>query len=225
MHEQFSEVGDAITAIATGQMVIVLDSEDRENEGDLVMAAEKVTPETIHFMISEGRGQLCIPILDRTARRLGLKQMVAEIEHASMPRFTVPVDHRNCKTGISPLERTVTIQAIVNPQSQPADFVRPGHVFPLVARQGGVMERPGHTEAAVDLARLAGLAPAGVLCEICSRDGLHMAECAELLQLATDFGLPVITIDALIRYRRQQAPKPAATQGEDVLHCRLGSSM
>ena len=203
MSDQFSRVEEAIEAIAAGQIVIVLDSEDRENEGDFVMAAEKVTPQAIHFMISHGRGQLCVPVMPDVAQRLRLTPMVLGDGDDSMPRFTVPVDHRNCKTGISPLERAVSIQAMLDETSRAEDFLRPGHIFPLVAVEGGVLERPGHTEAATELARMAGLSPAGVLCEICSRDGMHMADLPELLQIAAEFGRPLITMYDLILYRRR----------------------
>ena len=202
MRDWFSPMDDAIQAIAAGQVVIVLD-DDRENEGDFVMAAEKVSPQMVHLMISKGRGQLCMPIMPGLADRLGFVPMVSDDTDATLPRFTVPVDHRNCKTGISPLERTLTIRTIIETTSQPDDFVQPGHVFPLIAKEGGVEERPGHTEAAVDIARLAGLRPAGLLCEICSSDGLHMADRAELLEIAAELGAPITTIAHLIRFRRR----------------------
>jgi 3,4-dihydroxy 2-butanone 4-phosphate synthase / GTP cyclohydrolase II len=193
----------------------VLDAEDRENEGDFVMAAEKVTAETIHLMTSEGRGQLCMPILPDTARRLRLRPMVAR-RAAGMPCFTIPVDHALCRTGISPQERAFTVRGICDSTSKPRDFVRPGHIFPLVAREGGVLERPGHTEATVDLMRMAGLSACGVLCEICSRDGQHMATGPELFELGERFDLRIITIDQVIELRRrtvgsQIAPQPQST--------------
>lgn len=197
---EFSSVEEAVEAIADGRLVIVVDSEDRENEGDFIGAAEKVTSEMVHFMISEGRGQLCMPVLPETADRLQLTPMVTPADPGT-PRFTVPIDHCLCRTGISPQERVFTIQNIISPQTSPDDFVRPGHVFPLVAEEEGVLRRPGHTEATVDLARMAGLTPAGVLCEICSRDGRHMAERDELLELADQFDFPIITIDALVGFR------------------------
>ena len=198
--QHFSQIEDAIPAIAAGRVVIVVDSEDRENEGDFIGAAEKATPEMIHFMVSEGRGQLCVPLLPETARRLDLAPMVADGD-PDTPRFAVPVDAIECHTGISPSERARTIQRMIDPATRPADFVRPGHVFPLIARERGVFERQGHTEAAVDLARLAGVIPAGILCEICSRDGRNMARGDELAEIAREFQLPIITIDDLIEYR------------------------
>jgi 3,4-dihydroxy 2-butanone 4-phosphate synthase/GTP cyclohydrolase II len=202
----FSPFEDALDALAHGRMIIVADSEDRENEGDFLVAAEKVTAEAIHFMITHGRGQVCMPIRPETARSLGLEPMVSQ-PGPGMPCFAVPVDHCLCKTGISPKERALTIQMIVDPSTRPADLLRPGHIFPVIAREGGVLERPGHTEATVDLMRAAGLGVAGVLCEICSRDGKHMATGPELLQIAEEFHLPIITIDDVIRFR--QAGKAA----------------
>lgn len=203
MNAGFSRIEDALEALSIGLLTIVVDSEDRENEGDFVVAAEKVTPETIHFLISHGRGQVCMPIPKSTADRLEFSPMVAG-RGADIPNFTIPVDHAECRTGISPFERCATIHAIADEASKAGDFIRPGHLFPLVAREGGVLERPGHTEATIDLMRLAGLRPAGVLCEICSNDGLHMATRDELLELAAEYRLPIITIDALIEYRRKQ---------------------
>jgi 3,4-dihydroxy 2-butanone 4-phosphate synthase/GTP cyclohydrolase II len=201
MPTQFSRIEDAVFALAKGRMIIVVDAEDRENEGDFVMAAEKVTAESIHFMTSEGRGQLCTPVLPETGSRLRLRQMVAR-RRTSMPCFTIPVDHALCRTGISPQERAFTVRSIADPTTKPRDFVRPGHVFPLIAREGGVLERPGHTEATVDLMRMAGLAACGLLCEICSRDGKHMATGPELFEIGDRFDLPVITIDQVIEFRR-----------------------
>jgi 3,4-dihydroxy 2-butanone 4-phosphate synthase/GTP cyclohydrolase II len=200
----FARMEEALEALANGRMIIVADAEERENEGDLVAAAEKVTAETIHFMISEGRGQLCMPLRPEMARRLQLRPMVPN-KSLEMPCFAVPVDHRFCRTGISPKERAFTIQMMVDPASRPDDFVRPGHIFGLIAREGGVLQRPGHTEATVDLVRMAGLSGAGVLCEVCSRDGRNMAKGDELMQIAESFQLPVITIDDVIRHRQLQA--------------------
>src|SRR5262245_11006726 len=198
----FSRIEDALEALVIGLPVIVLDSEDRENEGDFVVAAEKITPQIVHFLITHGRGQVCMPITTDTARRLNLQPMVPA-RGKEMPNFTVPIDHGNCKTGISPFERCATIRAIVDEESRPEDFVRPGHMFPLVARDGGVLVRQGHTEASIDLVRMAGLSPAAVLCEICSNDGLHMARQEELLHLADDCHIPIVTIDNLIDLRQK----------------------
>lgn len=202
--DHISPIKTGIEAIGAGRVLIVMDSEDRENEGDFLAAAEFITPEMIHFMTSHGRGQLCMPVSPDIAERLQLTPMVAHREPDS-PCFTIPVDLRDCKTGISPTECARTIRAMLDPYSRPQDFVRPGHIFPLIAREGGVLTRPGHTEASVDLARLAGLASAGVLCEICSRDGRNMAWGEELWQLADEFDLPLVSIDNLINYRRSMA--------------------
>ncbi len=202
MKSMYSPICDAVEAIASGGIAIVVDSEDREDEGDFVAAAELITPQLIHFMISEGRGQLCVPILPRVAQRLELSLMVQDIHGDLLPRFAVPVDHRNCRSGISPVERAYGIRALVNPESRPDDFVKPGHIFPLIARTEGVLSRTGHTEAAVDLTLLAGLSPAGVLCEICSNDGKTMAKRQELSELARRFAMPIVTIDDLIEYRQ-----------------------
>jgi 3,4-dihydroxy 2-butanone 4-phosphate synthase/GTP cyclohydrolase II len=199
----FSRLEEAIEALANGRIVIVADAEERENEGDLLVAAEKVTAESVHFMISEGRGQLCMPLRSEIARRLQLRPMVPN-KSLGTPCFAVPVDHRFCRTGISPKERAFTIQMMIDPTTRPDDFVRPGHIFPLIARDGGVLQRPGHTEASVELTRMAGLTGAGVLCEICSRDGRNMATGDELMQIAETFHLPIITIDEVIRQRQLQ---------------------
>jgi 3,4-dihydroxy 2-butanone 4-phosphate synthase/GTP cyclohydrolase II len=201
--KRLSTIDAAVEAIAAGRVVIVMDAEDRENEGDFICAAEKVTPEIINFMITYGRGRLCVPILPDVAERLQLPPVV---EHNTAPlqtAFTVSVDHRTSRTGITAQERAKTIQELVNPNSKPSDFYRPGHVDPLIAKEGGVLRRAGHTEAAVDLARLAGLTPAGVLIEILNDRG-DRASREELYQLAERFGLPIITIEELIRYRRRR---------------------
>lgn len=203
MRKGFARIEDALEALANGLVVIVLDSEDRENEGDFVAAAEHVSPEMIHFLISHGRGQVCMPVARQTAERLQFVPMVTGLGK-EMPNFTLPVDHVSCKTGISPLERCATIQAIMNEETRAEDFDRPGHMFPLVARDGGVLVRQGHTEASIDLVTLAGLRPGAVLCEICSSDGRNMAARDELLDLADDCRIPLVTIDALIEYRQRQ---------------------
>jgi 3,4-dihydroxy 2-butanone 4-phosphate synthase / GTP cyclohydrolase II len=203
MNPHFSTIDDAIAAIRRGQIVIVVDAEDRENEGDFVCAAEKVTPEVVNFMIREGRGQLCMPILPDVAQRLELPQMVESNSAPHGTAFTVPVDHRSSRTGITTQERATTIRAILDPASKPSDFVRPGHLFPLVAKEGGVLRRAGHTEAAVDLARLADLSPAGVLLEILDNHG-DRAGREFLFTLAAQHDLHIISIEELLRYRRQR---------------------
>ncbi len=193
----YSKLEDALSALSEGRIIIVADSEERENEADFLVAADRITAQDVHFMISHGRGQLCMPVVPSIARRLNLKPMVAR-RSPNTPCFTVPVDHSLCKTGISPKERAFTIRKIVEEATRAEDFGRPGHIFPLIAREGGLLERQGHTEATIDLMRLAGLAPAGVLCEICSSDGEHMATGDELLEIARAFELPIITIDDVI---------------------------
>jgi len=201
MAEQFSSVEAAVAAIRRGEIVIVVDAEDRENEGDFVCAAETARTEQINFMLRHGRGQVCMPILPDLARRLELPQMVASNSAPLGTAFTVPVDHVSARTGITAGERARTIAAILDPATRPADLVRPGHLFPLVAKEGGVLRRAGHTEAAVDLARMADLAPAGVLCEILDDTG-NRADRAALFALAAEHRLEIISIEELIRQRR-----------------------
>ena len=201
MPSRFSTIEAAAAAIGRGAVVIVVDAEDRENEGDFVCAAEKATPEIVNFMIREGRGQVCMPILPDVARRLELPMMVEANSTPLGTAFTVPVDHKTARTGITAAERATAIAAILDPATRPADLVRPGHLFPLVAKEGGVLRRAGHTEAAVDLARLAGLAPAGVLCEILDESG-NRADREALFALAARHGLEIISIEQLIRHRR-----------------------
>ncbi len=201
MPSKFSTIEVAVQFVRDGGVVVVVDAEDRENEGDFVCAAEKVTTETINFMITHGRGQLCMPILPDVSRRLELHPMVEANTAPLGTNYTVPVDHRSTRTGITAAERACTILAICDPASVPTDFHRPGHLFPLVAKEGGVLRRAGHTEAAVDLARMAGLQPAGCLCEILDQQG-DRASRDELRKLAEDFQLPIITIKQLIAYRR-----------------------
>jgi 3,4-dihydroxy 2-butanone 4-phosphate synthase/GTP cyclohydrolase II len=201
--ERLSSIESAVQSLAAGRIVIVMDAEDRENEGDFICAAEKVTPELVNFMITHGRGQLCMPILPEAAHRLELPPIVEQNTAPLQTAFTVPVDHRSSRTGITAPERAKTICEILNPHSKPGDFVRPGHLYPIVAKEGGVLRRAGHTEAAVDLARLAGLKPAGVLIEILGAEG-DRATPEELFALAKKFQLDIISIEALIRHRRVQ---------------------
>jgi 3,4-dihydroxy 2-butanone 4-phosphate synthase/GTP cyclohydrolase II len=202
MTEEFSKIEDALQALKEGRVIIVVDDEDRENEGDFVAAAEKITPETIEFMITHGRGLLCMPILPETADRLRLGPMVDRNTAPHETPYTVPVDHISCRTGISAEERATTVRAVLDPATRPGDLVRPGHLFPLVAKEGGVLRRAGHTEAAVDLARLAGLTPAGVICEI--THGIRMAGRDQLLAVAREHNLPIVSIEGLIKFRRRQ---------------------
>jgi 3,4-dihydroxy 2-butanone 4-phosphate synthase/GTP cyclohydrolase II len=201
MGGEFSTIEAAIEAIARGEIIIVVDAEDRENEGDFICAAEKVTPEVVNFMITHGRGQLCLSILPEVSERLKLAPMVEANTSFLGTSYTVPVDHKSCRTGITAHERSCTITSIIDPTSVPSDFVRPGHLFPLVAKEGGVLRRAGHTEAAVDLVRLAGLAPGGAVCEILGDDG-DRASREHLFELAHEFNLQIISIEELIRYRR-----------------------
>jgi 3,4-dihydroxy 2-butanone 4-phosphate synthase / GTP cyclohydrolase II len=199
---KLSTIEEAVEAISQGKVIIVMDDEDRENEGDFVCAAESVTTEIVNFMITNGRGQLCMPLLPDDCKRLNLPPMV---NHSNCPLgtgFTVPIDHRRCRTGITAGERAMTILEAVNPESKPGDFVRPGHLFPLLAKEGGVLRRAGHTEAAIDLTRMAECRPAGVLCEILSADG-NRATRDELYKLAEIHELKIITIEQLIKYRRR----------------------
>ncbi len=201
MPTSFSTIEAAVAAIARGDVVIVVDAEDRENEGDFVCAADKATTEVVNFMIREGRGQVCMAILPDVAQRLDLPMMVATNSTPLGTAYTVPVDHRTARTGITAAERATAIAAIVDPTSKPTDFVRPGHLFPLVAKEGGVLRRAGHTEAAVDLPRMAGLAPAGVICEILDDSG-NRADRQALFALAKAHRLEIISIEQLIRHRR-----------------------
>ena len=199
---QFDTIDDVVSDVARGRIVIVTDGADRENEGDLVMAAEKATPEAVNFMAKHGRGLICVPISNERAEQLGLQRMVVQNREMYRTDFTVSVDAaRGITTGISAQDRAATIQAIANPKSSPDDLVQPGHVFPLRAKDGGVLRRTGHTEAAVDLARMAGLQPAGVLCEILHDDGT-MARLPELMEFRTRHGLRICTIQNLIAHRR-----------------------
>ncbi|GAA4722868.1 bifunctional 3,4-dihydroxy-2-butanone-4-phosphate synthase/GTP cyclohydrolase II [Brevibacillus fulvus] len=190
----------AVQDLQQGKVVIVVDDEDRENEGDLICLAEKATPEAINFMVTHGRGLVCVPITEEHARRLELHPMVAANTDKHGTAFTVSIDEAETHTGISAYERSQTIMAMLDPAKGAADFRRPGHIFPLIARQGGVLRRPGHTEAAVDLAQLAGAFPAGVICEVLNEDGT-MARLPQLKQMAEQFGLKLISIADLIRYR------------------------
>jgi len=199
---KFDPIEDVLKDIRDGRMVIVTDDEDRENEGDLVMAAEKITPEAINFMLTHGRGLICVPITAARAEELGLQRMVVENRESLRTDFTVAVDAaKGITTGISAHDRARTVQVLVDPKSTPADLVQPGHSHPLRAKPGGVLQRAGHTEASVDLARLAGLQPAGVICEILNKDGT-MARLPDLMQIRQEHGLKICCIADLIAFRR-----------------------
>ena len=198
----FSSIEKTLEAIKSGKIVIVMDDEDRENEGDFVCAAETVTDAQVNFMLQHGRGQVCMSVLPETCQRLELTPMVSHNTAPLQTAFTVPVDHITNKTGITAQERATTIRAIIDPTSKPTDFVRPGHLFPLEAKEGGVLRRAGHTEAIIDLVRLAGMLPGGVLCEILDDTG-NRANRDTLFAVAEQFGLEIITIAELIKYRRR----------------------
>ncbi len=201
-NSEFSPIPDAIRRIRAGEMVIVVDDPDRENEGDFVMAAEKVTPAAINFMAQHGRGLICVPMLGDRLDKLGLTPMVNVNTELREAAFTVSVDlKKGTSTGISASDRSKTIRALIDNKTRAEDLAKPGHVFPLRARDGGVLVRTGHTEAGVDLSRLAGLAPSSVICEIMSPDGT-MARMPELIRMAKKHGLAIITIRDLISYRR-----------------------
>ncbi|GAA0090986.1 bifunctional 3,4-dihydroxy-2-butanone-4-phosphate synthase/GTP cyclohydrolase II [Paraclostridium bifermentans] len=198
---KFNHIEEAIEDIRDGKIVVVIDDEDRENEGDLLMAAEKVTPEAINFMATYGKGLICMPLTEEYLKRLNIPQMVKDNTDNHETAFTVSIDHIETTTGISAYERALTIQKVLEKESTPNDFRRPGHIFPLKARKGGVLVRNGHTEAAVDLARLAGLKPGGVICEIMSKDGT-MARTDELIEFCKIHNLKIITIKDLVEYRK-----------------------
>ncbi|WP_027953322.1 bifunctional 3,4-dihydroxy-2-butanone-4-phosphate synthase/GTP cyclohydrolase II [Halobacillus kuroshimensis] len=199
----FDSVEKAIDVLKQGKLVIVCDDEDRENEGDFIGIAEHASTEMINFMIKHGRGLVCAPITNETAEALELMPMVNDNSDPNQTAFTVSVDHQETTTGISADERALTIREMLNPESKASDFQRPGHIFPLIAKEGGVLRRAGHTEAAVDLARLAGARPAGVICEIIKDDGT-MARVPDLKEMAEAFDIPMITIADLIAYRHEQ---------------------
>ena len=200
MSRPFSSVPAAVDAIARGEVVIVVDDEDRENEGDFICAAEKTTAENINFMLS-GRGQLCAPVLPDACRRLDLTPLVEPIIAPLRTAFMTPIDHRTARTGVTAEERALTVRSLADPNATAEDFVRPGHLYPLLAKEGGVLRRAGHTEATVDLCRMAGLVPAGVLAEILDERG-ERATSRQLLALAAKHNLEIISIEQLIAHRR-----------------------
>ena len=198
---RFNTIEEALEDIKKGRMIVVVDHEDRENEGDLLMAAEKVTAESVNFMASYGKGMICVPLTEERAEQLDLGLMVTRNTDNMKTAFTITVDYKSSTTGISAFERANTIKELANPNALSKDFNRPGHIFPLIARDGGVLSRSGHTEAAVDLARMAGLYPAGVICEVMNEDGT-MARLPRLIEFSKKHGLKIITIEELIQYRR-----------------------
>lgn len=199
---KFNTVEEAIEDIKAGKIVVVVDDEDRENEGDLLMAAEKVTPEAINFMAKFGRGLICMPVTGERLKELNIHPMVERNTDSHETAFTVSIDAIETSTGISAYERAATILKVLDPNSSEKDFKRPGHLFPLEAKAGGVLKRAGHTEAAVDLPKIAGLYPAGVICEIMNEDGT-MARVPQLMEYVKEHNLKIITIADLISYRRK----------------------
>ncbi len=202
---ELNDIKSAIEDIRNGKIVIVVDDEDRENEGDFVVAASKVTPEIINFMTKEGRGLICVPLVESRCKDLGLELMVTDNTDPHKTQFTVSVDLKGhgVTTGISASDRAKTIQALVDEKTSARDLNRPGHIFPLIAKPGGVLRRTGHTEAAIDLARLAGLPPAGAIVEIMNEDGT-MARLPQLMEIAKRFDLKIISIEDLVAYRMEQ---------------------
>jgi 3,4-dihydroxy 2-butanone 4-phosphate synthase/GTP cyclohydrolase II len=197
----FNTIEETIEAMKNGEMVIIVDDEDRENEGDLIMAAEKVTPEAINFMAKNGRGLICLPATEEKLDELRLCPMTTGSTAHLSTAYTISIDAKDkTSTGISAFDRALTIKTFIDPESKPEDFMKPGHVFPLRARKGGILVRAGHTEAAVDLAKIAGLYPAGVICEIMNDDGT-MARVPDLLEFAEKHGLKIATVADLIQYR------------------------
>jgi 3,4-dihydroxy 2-butanone 4-phosphate synthase / GTP cyclohydrolase II len=199
----FNSIDEALEDLKNGKVIIVCDDEDRENEGDFIALAEKATPDVINFMVTHGRGLVCAPIAEEIAEKLDLFPMVTHNTDPHGTAFTVSVDHKFSKTGISAFERSATVLSLLDPDSKPSDLKRPGHVFPLIAKKGGVLRRAGHTEAAVDLAILSGSKPAGVICEIMNEDGT-MARVPQLRQIAEELNLKMITIKDLIEYRNKK---------------------
>ncbi|KAA0959035.1 3,4-dihydroxy-2-butanone-4-phosphate synthase [Planococcus sp. ANT_H30] len=199
----FYTVEKAIEDLKNGKAIIVIDDEDRENEGDFVALAEFASPEIVNLMATEGRGLICVPLAQSIAQNLQIGLMTDHNTDEYGTAFTISVDHKDTTTGISAFERSHTITSLVKPTAKATDFKRPGHVFPLIAKDGGVLERTGHTEAAVDLAKLAGSPPAGVICEIMNADGT-MARVNDLLQVSERLGLGILTIKDLVTYQQEQ---------------------
>lgn len=197
-------IEEAIEDIRNGKVIIVVDDEDRENEGDFVAAAEKITPEIINFMATHGRGLICTPLTEKRCKELDLHVMVGNNTDPHQTAFTVSVDLKGngVTTGISALDRAKTVQALIDPNIKPFELGRPGHIFPLIAKEGGVLRRTGHTEAAIDFARLAGFEPAGVICEIMNEDG-SMSRLPQLVEVAKKFDLKLVSIEDLVAYRMQ----------------------
>ncbi|GEL11177.1 3,4-dihydroxy 2-butanone 4-phosphate synthase / GTP cyclohydrolase II [Flavobacterium glycines] len=201
---QLNTIEEAIEDIRQGKIILVVDDEDRENEGDFLAAAEKVTPEMINFMATHGRGLICTPLTEKRCKELDLKPMVTNNTDHMETAFTVSVDLKGngVTTGISAADRARTVLSLIDPKTKPQDLARPGHIFPLIAKEGGVLRRTGHTEAAIDFARLAGFKPAGVIVEVMNEDGT-MARLPQLVKIAKKFDIKVVSIEALVAYRMQ----------------------
>lgn len=217
---KFNQIIEAIEDLKKGRMIIAVDDDDRENEGDLIMAAETVTTEAVNFMVKFARGLVCVPLTAERVDELELPPMVTHNTDRHCTAFTVSVDAKETSTGISAVERALTVKALIDPATAPADLRRPGHIFPLRAMEGGVLRRAGHTEAAVDLAKMAGYTPAGVICEIMNEDGT-MARVPELMEFARVHGMKIITIADLIKYRMQKE-KLVSRAAETHLPTRFG---
>ena len=204
---QLVSIEKGLEDLKAGKFLIVVDDEDRENEGDLVMPAQHVTPDAVNFMVTHARGQLCMPMLAERLAELDIPMLPSRHSDSAMPTaFTMPVDYAiNTTTGISAHDRAATIRALIDPEAQPTDFIQPGHLFPLRYHKGGVLVRAGHTEAIIDLCRLAGLYPAGVVCEIMKDDGT-MARMPDLIPMAKQHALNILSIADLIEYRHQHDP-------------------
>ncbi|QHI39157.1 Riboflavin biosynthesis protein RibBA [Kordia antarctica] len=204
VNTQLDSIHEAIEDIRQGKVIIVVDDENRENEGDFLAAAEKVTPEMINFMATHGRGLICVPLTENRCKELQLDMMVSNNTDPMETAFTVSVDLKGngVTTGISAADRSKTVKAIIDPNTRPFDLARPGHIFPLKAKEGGVLRRTGHTEAAIDFARLAGLQPAGVIVEIMNEDG-SMARLPQLMEVAKNFDLKIVSIEDLVAYRME----------------------
>lgn len=209
----FASIDSAIKDLKDNKMIIVVDDENRENEGDFIMPAQNITPADVNFMAMHGRGLICAPLSVSYAKRLDLSLMVPRSGDSLQTAFTVSVDAaEHTTTGISVRDRAITLNLLANPNAKSVDFIRPGHIFPLIARDGGVLEREGHTEAAIDLALMAGFTPAGVICEILTEDG-SCARVPYLTELANKHDLKMITIEDLVAFRKKH-PKALGTQGE-----------
>lgn len=200
---KFNTIEEAIEDIKDGKMIVVVDDENRENEGDLIIAAEKATPENINFMTKFARGLICVPMTGERLKELKIEKMVNDNTDPKETAFTVSIDHKDCTTGISAYERAMTIKKLIEKDTKADDFTKPGHIFPLVAKEGGVLKRAGHTEAAVDLAKLSNTGDTGVICEIMNEDGT-MSRVPELLEFSKKHNLKIITIADLIEYRRKK---------------------